>query len=79
MKFTAWDIIFMLLIGPIPPSFFKTDKIPEESPKALEVPTVEIGTPIGVLFGKRRITELSAVDYFDVTIRKVKVDASGKK
>ena len=79
MKFTAWDIIFMLLIGPLPPSFLKMEKLPEESPKDLEVPTTEIGTPIEVLFGKRRLTELHVVWYGDVRIVKVKVDAQGKK
>lgn len=79
MKFSAWDIIFMLLVGPIPPGFMNTKPPPEETPKDLEVPTTEIGTPIPVLFGKRRLNNLSVVWYGDVRIIKVKVDAQGKK
>jgi len=79
MKFTSSDILFMLFIGPIPPSWLKGPKLPETAPKEFEATITESGTPIGVLFGKRRIKSPILVWYGDVTIKKVKTDASGKK
>lgn len=79
MKFNAWDIFFMIFIGPLPPSFLKMEPLPEEKPRDLEGPTAEVGETIGVLFGKRRITKLKLVYYGNVQVKKVKVDAGGKK
>lgn len=79
MKLSGSDILFMLFIGPIPPSMFKTKAPEEETPRALEVPTTEIGTNIPVLWGTRLIKNPKVVWYGDLRILKVKVDAQGKK
>ena len=79
MKLGITDILFMIFIGPIPPGFLKTEPVPETTPEQLEVPSTEVGTPLGILFGRRHITELHVVYYGDVEIRKIKVDAEGKK
>lgn len=79
MKFTATDILFMIFIGPIPPSFLKTDPPPQEPIQDLEVPSTKIGTKIGVLFGRARIPKLHVVWWGDVKIVKVKVNSDSKK
>lgn len=79
MKFTATDILFMIFIGPIPPSFLKTPKPPEPPTRDFEATITETGTPVPVLFGKKRIKSPILVWYGDVKIIKEKTDTSGKK
>ena len=79
MKLSTWDIIFCIFIGPLPPGMFKTKAPKEPPPQELEVPSTEIGTPLGVLFGTRRITNPHVVWYGDLKIVKVKAEAGGKK
>lgn len=79
MKFTTSDILFMIFIGPIPPSFLKGPKLPETPSEKFEANITETGTPIPILFGKRRIKSPILVWYGDVKIIKEKTDASGKK
>ncbi len=42
-----------------------------EKPKPLEVPTTEIGTHIGVLFGRRLVEDPIVVNYGDLKVLKV--------
>ena len=79
MKFTSSDILFMLFIGPIPPSWLKMKKGPEQKPQEFEANITETGTPIPVLFGKRRIKSPILTWYGDLKIVKEKTDAQGKK
>jgi hypothetical protein len=52
-------------------------KAPQEDTK-FQVPTIEVGKPIGVLFGERIIADPSIVWWGDFEIQKIKVDMGGK-
>lgn len=75
---SAGKWLFRIFVGPLDPGFFKTKKPPEEKPKDFEAPEIKIGTPIGVLFGEKRI-EPMLVYWGNVKILKQKVDSSAKK
>ena len=79
MKFTFTDILFMVFVGPIPPSMFSTQDIPEEPPTPLEVPESKADQTIPILFGKRVAKRLILTWYGDVAIKKIKVDSGAKK
>jgi len=79
MTLLAWAIIAVILIAAVALALMSTPKTPQPPEPDFEVPTTEIGTKIGVLWGKRRLQKPIVVWYGDVKLKKVKVDTGGKK
>jgi hypothetical protein len=67
-----------LLAGPIPPSRIKQDKpVEKDFPKTMDIPTVEAGTHIQIIFGRRRITEPKVAWYGHVSVERVELESGG--
>lgn len=79
MIIIAWAIVGLIVAAGVALAFTGASKMPETPPSDFEVPSTEIGTPIGVVWGKRRQKKPIVVWYGDVKIVKVKVDTGGKK
>jgi hypothetical protein len=77
-----WPLIYIvvLLIAAVVVGLMAAGKgqVPTQD-KALDIPTPEIGKPIGVLFGTRLIKYPHLVWYGNLRIIKKKVNAGGKK
>lgn len=71
--------IVIVIIGLIVGLLIGSPKPPQVKDAALEVPTTEIGTPIGILFGTRLINSPNVVWWGNLSIIKIKVDPKGKK
>ena len=80
MKFTTTDILFMIFLGPIPPSMFFGGEDPEQTPAdPLEVPEQTLGATVGVLFGTKLIKQLHTAWWGDVKIVMLAVGEDSKK
>jgi len=71
--------IVIVIIGLIVGLLLSGQKPPQVQDQALDIPSTEIGVPIGVLFGTRLIKDLTVAWWGDLSIVKIKVDAKGKK
>lgn len=73
-----YALIFAIIIVALAIALMPQPK-PISNDSDFEAPTTEIGTPIGVLFGRKRIIKPILSGYFGVKIIKVKADSGGKK
>ena len=75
-----WAIYIIIVLAlAVGMAMMAGQKQPKVQAKTLEVPTTEIGKPIGVLFGTRLILAPHVVWWGDLRIKKVKVSTKGKK
>tara|TARA_R110000868_G_scaffold294108_1_gene554625 strand:- start:25 stop:264 length:240 start_codon:yes stop_codon:yes gene_type:complete len=72
-------IIIMMIAAMAASMFMGSQQPPPVQDQTLEVPTTNIGTPIGVLFGTRLIQQPNVVWYGHINIVKVKISVAGKK
>lgn len=80
MKFTLTDILFMVFLGPIPPSMlFGDDDLENPPPEPIEVPDQTVGAIVGVLFGTKMIKQIHTAWWGDVKIVMISVGEDAKK
>ena len=76
----AWLSLLVLPFMVLPFLFMgKGKRTPEEAPKKLEAPSIEVGVSIPVLFGSRMIESPSIAWWGDVEIIKTPLPGKGKK
>ena len=73
----AWLVLG--LIGGLAALTLGNSRATPQNQQGYKVPTTELGTPLGVLFGKRRIPQAKIAWWGHVRIIKRKLNTMGKK
>lgn len=79
MQFAIAMMVVAIISALVSFFFMKPPQPPNQDENSVEIPDTKIGTPIGVLFGRRMIKEPKVAWWGEVKIVKVKVSSDSKK
>ena len=75
-----WVIGFLIVVvAGLVAGMLVRPKTPGQVSQTYSVPATELGVPLGILFGKKRLTNLKIAWWGDVRIIKKKLNTTGKK